>query len=95
MGISSCALARLGEDAAVKLSAFVEVSEVLADEVGISLTNVVSKSLRLELGQTIFRVRWCIHVGFFGVKLEKQPYSKLHLLMQLRVVGMANVGVVL
>ena len=44
MGISSRVLARLGEDAAVKLSAFVEVSEVITEEVGISLTNVDSKS---------------------------------------------------
>lgn len=42
-GISSHVLARLGEDAAAKVSAFVEVSEVIT-EVGISLTNVDSKS---------------------------------------------------
>ena len=38
-----------------------------------SEVTVSHKLVRLEPGQTIFRARWCIHVGFFGVKLESSP----------------------
>ena len=40
MGISSRIVSRLGEGATTKLAAFVEVSEMMTEEVDITLTNV-------------------------------------------------------
>ena len=50
MGISSRIVSRLGEGASTKLAAFVEVSEMMTEEVGITLTNVDRKT---ELGKVL------------------------------------------
>ncbi len=50
MGIGSRIVSRLGEDASHKLSAFVEVSEIMREEVGIRLTHMDKKT---ELGKII------------------------------------------
>jgi len=50
MGISSRIVTRLGEDASTKLAAFVEVSEIMTEEVGINLTNVDRNA---ELGKIL------------------------------------------
>ena len=44
LGLSARILSRLGDNATTKLAAFIEVSDVLTEEIGISLTNVDKKS---------------------------------------------------
>ena len=75
MGISSRILGCLDEDSNTKL--FVEVSEIMTEEVGMSLTNISgvgkiaawSDNLQTKVAQVV-----C-----FGVKSEKQLYSKLQI----------------
>jgi len=50
MGISSRIVTCLGEDASTKLGAFVEVNEIMTEEVGINLTDVDRNA---ELGKIL------------------------------------------
>ena len=83
----------LDEESNTKLSAFVEVSDIMTEEVGMSLTNIHSKSGVGKIPAWSDNLQTKVaQVVCFGVKSEKQLYSKLQITSTGRGCGRCRCG---